>query len=648
MTRHVIIIEGVSPSVDCGAYPAKGTVGQSCVVEADIFRDGHGELAAQLLWRKKDQKRFVAEPLIPLGNDHWRASFTPKEVGTYVFTIEVWADPYSTWLFELQKKVHAGDKVVSEVLEGAALLEAAKKRAKGAARGRLGFFYDALLAAQDDGLIAVAVAETPELRELWRSFGERPHRRVLAPALELWVDRPRASFAAWYELFPRSQGQTPKVASSLREAARRLPDIAKMGFDVVYLPPIHPIGTSFRKGKNNSLIAREGDPGSPWAIGNSAGGHTAIEPALGTFADFDYFVAAAREQGLEVALDFAIQCSPDHPWVREHPEWFFHRPDGTIKYAENPPKKYQDVYPVSFDAPSAAVQEELWHALRDILLFWAERGVCTFRVDNPHTKPLPFWTWVIEEVRGRYPSVVFLAEAFTRPRVMQALAKVGFTQSYTYFTWRNTKAELTEYLIELTRGPVRHYFRPNFWPNTPDILPPILQKGGRPAFMSRLLLAATLSPLYGIYSGYELCENAGLPGREEYQDSEKYEVKVRDWDKPGNIKGLIAQLNGIRRDNVALQELTNLEFLWSENEQILFFGKKSDDNVLLIAINLDPHNVQESRVWVPPDYVGVARGERFVVDDLLSGASFQWLEDAYVRLDPEVMPGHILRLRPRG
>jgi starch synthase (maltosyl-transferring) len=472
-----------------------------------------------------------------------------------------------------------------------------------------------------------------------------PQRTPYDRVLEVVVDPERAGVAAWYELFPRSQASEAGRHGTLADTARRLPAIAAMGFDVVYLPPIHPIGRTHRKGRNNALEAEPADVGSPWAIGSEHGGHTAIEPALGTLDDFDRLVAEARVLGLDIALDYALQCSPDHPWVREHPEWFFMRPDGTIKYAENPPEKYQDIYPPNFWCED---REGLWKACRDVFLFWVDHGVRTFRVDNPHTKPLAFWAWVIAEVKREHPDVVFLAEAFTRPNPMKLLAKLGFTQSYTYFTWRNTAAELAEYLTELTQTEMAEYFRPNFFTNTPDVLHEYLQTGGRPAFQVRLLLAATLSPLYGIYSGFELCEATPVrAGSEEYLDSEKYQVRTRDWQAPGNLNEDVTRLNAIRREQRALRQLRNVTFHASDNPAILFYHKAAppggDD--LLIAVNLDPHARQISMVHVPLDDLGIAEHEAFTVEDLLTGTRYQWAGVRnYVELDPARQVGHLLRV----
>ncbi|KAF0114957.1 MAG: alpha-amylase [Rhodospirillaceae bacterium] len=464
--------------------------------------------------------------------------------------------------------------------------------------------------------------------------------------LELFVDRIGARYAAWYEMFHRSQGTEPGKGSTLRECERRLPEIRDLGFDVIYFVPVHPIGRMHRKGPNNALTSGPGDPGSPYAIGAVEGGHTAINPELGTLEDFRHFVHAAAAHGMEVALDFAIQCAPDHPWIREHPEWFKFRPDGTIKYAENPPKKYQDIVNVDFYNPDA---QGLWQALLDVVLFWVAQGVHIFRVDNPHTKPLPFWEWMIREVRRQHPQVIFLAEAFTRPPMMKMLAKVGFSQSYTYFTWRNFKWELTEYLIELTQTEVAEYMRPNFFPNTPDILPEFLQKGGRPAFMIRFVLAATLSSVYGIYNGFELCENTAVPGKEEYLNSEKYDYKVWDWDRPGNIKDLIATVNRARRENPALQELTTLRFHPAHDENILFYSKMTATraNMIFIAVTLDPFDAHECVIEMPLADMGLGEHDNYAVEELISGAKHLWSGAHHrIRLDPHTTPAMILRVIP--
>src|SRR5215510_11398001 len=527
--RSRAVIENVKPEIDCGRFPAKRTVGERMTVEADIFADGHDALLAVLLYRKDGASNWTEIPMQPLVNDRWRGTFEVDEVGNYYYALQAWVDRFESWRRAFAKKVDAGQEAALDLLAGAELVEEAAKNAAGEDSKSLSRFAATL---RGDKPAAIQSGLDDGLAELMEKYSDRRWAVTYDKQLRVNVERAKARFSTWYELFPRSFASTPGAHGTLRDCIDRLPYVAGMGFDVLYLPPIHPIGRSFRKGRNNTLEAGADDPGSPWAIGNEHGGHKAIDPALGTLADFRGLLRAARENGLEVALDYALQCSPDHPWVTEHPEWFHHRPDGTIKYAENPPKKYQDIYPLNFYGRE---REALWEEAKGILLFWIEQGVRIFRVDNPHTKPIPFWSWVIAEVQAVHPDVIFLAEAFTRPRVMQALAKVGFTQSYTYFTWRNFKQELIEYLTELTHGEMAEYFRGNFFTNTPDILPPILQQGGRPAFKMRLCLAATLSTTYGIYSGYELCENTALPGAEEYQDSEKYEIRVRDWNAPANI-----------------------------------------------------------------------------------------------------------------
>jgi starch synthase (maltosyl-transferring) len=642
--RH--IVEDVTPTVDGGRYPAKRIVGEPCVVEADIFRDGHAIIRAAIKWRCKDEVEYAESPMEPLGNDRWRGFFPLNENTRYVFVIEAWTDAYATWAADFVKKAAAGHNVSSDLQEGITILRSNADHACGGDRDLVIETADQFAAfMRTDPAQAAQLASNPSLLEVIMRFGRRDEP-TLSKLFEIIADRPKARFSSWYEMFPRSQGTIPGRPSTLREAERRLADIRAMGFDVLYLPPIHPIGLTNRKGRNNSLSADDSSPGCPWAIGGPAGGHRSIEPSLGTLADFDHFVAAAHEHGLEVALDFAIQCSPDHPWVKEHPEWFNHRPDGSIKYAENPPKEYQDIYPVNF---STRDRDNLFTELKRTVEFWINHGVYIFRVDNPHTKALSFWEWLIGSVQAEYPEVLFLAEAFTRPKMMKALAKAGFTQSYTYFTWRYTKAELTEYLTELTQTPMVDYFRPNFFTNTPDILAGILQGGGPPAFKLRAVLAATLSPSWGIYSGFELCENENVPGSEEYLGSEKYEIKVRDWDKAGNIKSFIALLNDIRRNNRALQNFTNLMFLPADNDQILFYAKTSPEgsNTLLIAVNLDPYQPQACTVIVPPASAGVTAGGRYEVTDLLTGNVYNWGEQNYVRLDPALEPAHILRVGRR-
>jgi starch synthase (maltosyl-transferring) len=638
-----VIIENVYPELDCGRYPVKRRVGDRLEVWADLFRDGHDLISAALKYRKKGSRRWLEVPMRLHDNDRWTAGFSLTENTRYEYTIEAWPDEFGTWRRDVGRKVDAGQNVELELIEGRELVEDALARSKDK---RLKETLAGFDAAGYEGRLALL--RSGEVREIMGSHPDRSASTIYPRKLEVVVDRERAVYGAWYEMFPRSQGTVPGRSATFEECEKRLPEIAGMGFDVVYLVPIHPIGKTNRKGRNNALVAAPGDPGSPYAIGSEEGGHKAVHPDLGTLEDFRHFVEATREYGMEVALDLAIQCSPDHPYVREHPDWFRFRPDGSIKYAENPPKKYQDIVNVDWDSED---RENLWREWRDVVLFWVEQGVKVFRVDNPHTKPFAFWEWAINEVQRDHPEVIFLSEAFTRPKVMKALAKLGFTQSYTYFTWRNTKWELTEYLTELTREECREYMRPNFFANTHDILPHILQFGGRPAFQTRLVLAATLSPTYGIYNGYELCENTPRGERGTtvyYQDSEVYEYKVWDWDRPGNIKSYIRRVNEIRRQNPALHELTNLSFHEAQNDNVLFYGKRTDDNAVFVAVNLDPHAPQEAHVQFPLNEIGISEDEEYVVEELITRreipARGSWF---WVRLDPESNPAEIFRIRRR-
>ncbi|MBU0674475.1 MAG: alpha-1,4-glucan--maltose-1-phosphate maltosyltransferase [Proteobacteria bacterium] len=639
-------IENVQPAVDGGRFPIKRCVGEEVRVTADIFADGHDLLGAVLLYRPVSEGAWQEVRLELRQNDVRTASFRVERLESYEYTIEAWVDHFASWQDEVRKKYQAGQDIESELLEGAALIEAAADRAVEPDRGWL--IKIALLlksAAAPSERVERGLAA--DLTALMNRYPERSQSSRYHQPLRVLVERIRARYGAWYEMFPRSTGSNPKQSGTFRDAANHLAYIAAMGFDVVYLPPIHPIGHTHRKGPNNTLAAGPDDPGSPWAIGGPEGGHKAVHPDLGTLEDFDFFVTEASRHDLEVALDIAFQCSPDHPYVREHPEWFRHRPDGSIKYAENPPKKYQDIYPLNFEGQA---WESLWHELKDVIVFWAERGVRVFRVDNPHTKPLYFWSWVIAEVRRSFPDAVFLAEAFTRPKIMHALAKAGFSQSYTYFTWRNTKPELIEYVTALTRTGVREFFRPNFFANTPDILPEFLQFGGRPAFLSRLVLAATLGASYGIYSGYELCENEAIPGTEEYHQSEKFQIRHRDWNRAESLREYIALVNRIRRDNPALHANQGLDFYPVDNEQLLFFGKSTAnlDNIILVVINLDPHHVHDGWVEVPIKELGIAPDEVYQVHDLIGAGRYLWQgERNYVRLDPAESPAQIYRLRRR-
>jgi starch synthase (maltosyl-transferring) len=671
-----VVIEKVTPLDEGGRYPLKRVSGESLVLEADIYKDGHDSLSARLKWRPLGTLDWHHAPMAPIpnGNDRWRGECAFFGNTRYEFTIEAWSNSFLTWQHEFELKFNAGlQELRSEILEGAQLLEHAASRAALlrhsddsqrlstlAAEMRCrqnGAVYELAHSAELEALMD-AYPDLSEATEFWLEppstlalVDAPPFPRSVPRYPRVIVDRPEALFAAWYEFFPRSAEGRGDRGSTFRDCLQRLDAAKAMGFDVVYFPPIHPIGLSARKGRNNAVSCQPGEPGVPYAIGNrhqncpNGGGHRDVAPELGTLEDFDWLVAQIRARGMEVALDFAINCSPDHPYVREHPEWFFARPDGSIKYAENPPKKYQDVYPLNFHNPQ---WRKLWRELTDVVSFWAERGVRIFRVDNPHTKPLAFWEYLIEKVQDRFPDTLFLSEAFTRPKMMLALAKVGFTQSYTYFTWRNTKHELSDYFSQLTTPEWAEFFRPNLWPNTPDILPVFLQQGGRPAFQIRAVLAALLSPVYGIYSGFELCENAALPNKEEYLDSEKYQWKERDWDAPGHIKELIAKLNRIRKDNRALHQFRNLRFHASQSDHILFFSKVTEarDNLLLIAVLLDPWHPHSGLVHVPLELVGCAPEDTYQVHDLLTDERFLWTGSPnYVELHPHHRVAHVFRLR---
>ncbi|HET9599465.1 MAG TPA: alpha-1,4-glucan--maltose-1-phosphate maltosyltransferase [Anaeromyxobacteraceae bacterium] len=647
-----MVVERVSPEVDGGRFAVKRTVGERLVVEADAYAEGHDAIAVVLRHRRASEDRWTEARMAPLGNDRWRAAFEIAALEPHLYTVEAWVDAFVTWRGGLEKKIAAAAVEPVDLLVGAALVEAAAGRAERARAGddarRLRTFaaelrVDGPLEARArralDGDLAALCDRHPDRR------GAGRHGREL----RVDVDRERARFSAWYELFPRSASPEPGRHGTLRDVAARLPYVAGMGFDVVYLPPIHPVGHAFRKGRNNSTEASPDDVGSPWAIGGPEGGHTAIHPPLGTMDDFRRLVARAGELGLDVALDLAFQCSPDHPWVKEHPEWFRRRPDGSIQYAENPPKKYQDVYPIEFENPR---WRELWAALLGVVEFWAAEGVRVFRVDNPHTKPFRFWEWLIAEARRARPELVFLAEAFTRPRVMYQLAKLGFAQSYTYFTWRNTKRELTRYLAELTAPPVSDFFRPCFWPNTPDILPEPLQYGGRAQFQARLVLAATLGASYGIYGpAYELLEGRAVrPGSEEYLDSEKYQLRHWDLDRPDSLRDFVARLNRIRRENPALHSNERLAFHAVDNEQLIAYSKASEDrsDLVLAVVNLDPHHVHAGWLELPLEPLGLGAGEPFQVHDLLGGGRYLWQGARnYVEIDPRAAPAQIFRVRRR-
>ncbi|MEV6205467.1 alpha-1,4-glucan--maltose-1-phosphate maltosyltransferase [Streptomyces sp. NPDC051771] len=643
----------VRPLVDCGRRPAKAVAGETFVVSATVFREGHDAVAANVVLTGPTGRPGPWTPMRELaeGSDRWGAEVTPDAEGPWTYTVEAWSDPLATWRHAARIKIPAGIDSELVLAEGAELHERAAKGVpkKGGGREAVLAAADALRDESRPAAARLAAALAPRVTQ---TLERHPLRELVSasPAFPLRVERERALYGAWYEFFPRSEGvrkvKGRTVPGSFRTAAERLPAIAAMGFDVVYLPPVHPIGETHRKGPNNSLSASPSDVGVPWAIGSPEGGHDAVHPDLGTIEDFDAFVARARELRLEVALDFALQCSPDHPWVEKHPEWFHHRPDGSIAYAENPPKKYQDIYPIAFDADMDGIVAETVRVLRH----WMDHGVRIFRVDNPHTKPVVFWERVIGEVNAQDPDVIFLAEAFTRPAMMRTLGAIGFQQSYTYFTWRNSKDELTEYLTELS-GDVAAQMRPNLFVNTPDILHAYLQEGGRPAFEARAVLAATLSPTWGIYAGYELCENTPLrAGSEEYLDSEKYQLKPRDWESAeragATITPLITALNRIRRRHPALHRLRNLTFHDTDNPQVIAYSKKEGSNTVLVVVNLDPHHTQEATVSLNMPELGLGWHETVPVRDELTGDTYHWGRNAYVRLEPGVTPAHVLVLRP--
>jgi starch synthase (maltosyl-transferring) len=646
-----VVIEHVRPSIDCGRLPAKAAVEQPLMVSADLFADGHDMLVAWVRHGRPGERRRTEVPMAATANDRWQALITPTRQGPWEFELIGLVDAYGTWLRDLRARIAAGQEVAVEFEVGALMVEDRLGREGAVRAGERGTLEKLREALRDRSLgdaARLAAAGRAGAVALMQRTADRSSASVAGP-YPLWVDRELATFSAWYEMFPRSEGAHDGRSGTFATATRRLPAIAEMGFDIVYLPPIHPIGRTFRKGRNNTLEHSPDDPGSPWAIGSDEGGHTAVHPDLGTIDDFDAFVASAESVGLSVALDYALQCSPDHPWVREHPQWFKHRPDGSIRYAENPPKRYQDIYPLDFETGDRAA---LWNALRDVVLFWIDHGVTVFRVDNPHTKAFPFWEWLIADVRRRHPDVVFLAEAFTRPRVMQRLAKIGFTQSYTYFTWRNAKWELSEYLTELSQTEMADWYRPNFWTNTPDILHATLQYGGPGAFRLRLVLAALAAPSWGMYSGYELYESTALrEGSEEYLNSEKYQYRPRDWDQPGSLAPLVARVNDIRRRHrraVALMRTLRLHHI--DNDSLLCFSRATDerDDMLLVIVNLDPAAVREGTTWLDLGALGLRDDQYYEVQDELGGGTWVWQGAAnYVRIDPAQQPAHVFSLTPR-
>jgi starch synthase (maltosyl-transferring) len=662
-SRRTIVIERVWPELDGGRHPVKRVVGDELLVTADIYADGHDLLDAALLVRADDERDWREAPMRHIDNDRWSGRMPLTRTRWHTYTIEAWRDAFGTWLDGLRKKVEAGVRVANELAEGVSLLEAALDRAEAAEAGadaiRIRDALRRLRRARSEASRA-AVVDDQQLLAAMRRHPDRRFASRYSPELEVVVDRERARFGAWYELFPRSQGRDPKrpKATTFREATWRLADIAAMGFDVVYVLPIHPIGRTNRKGRNNTLTAARGDPGSPYAIGSEAGGHDAVAPELGGLDEFVGFREAVEAHGMELAMDFAIQASPDHPYVRDHPEWFRRLPDGTIKFAENPPKKYQDIYPLDFYGTDPDARRGQWEEWRRVVLTWVERGVRIFRVDNPHTKPIPFWAWLIREVQREHPDVIFLAEAFTRPKMMRRLAKAGFTQSYTYFTWRETARELRDYLTELTASEMRQYYRGNLFANTPDINPHHLDHG-MPAFVIRFVLAATLGSSYGIYSGFELCENARLDTREEYRDSEKYEIRARDWDAPGNIKRLIGAVNRLRHERSALQLYDNLRFEAVTGERTLFYRKALPDgetdpltgypyrwrDPVYVAVNTDPTRAERAVLHPDLPAVGIGWDEPYGLIDLMTGqARRERGADLAVDLDPSAEPFRIFTL----
>jgi len=646
-TQHRrVVIEYVGPQVDGGQLPIKRVMGEEVIVTAHIFSDGHDKIQAELLYRTEDVKGFSSSIMNYTVNDEWTASFVISELKTYYYTVRACLDRFGTWQADLRKKVAAVQKVKVDLMVGSELLEQAAGRAEGADASKLRQLAKRLKEAKRVDK-AVQIALSKELADLADKYADKSDAFEFPIELAVSVSRPKALFSSWYELFPRSYGSQGKHGT-FADCERLLPDIQKLGFDVLYLPPIHPIGMTNRKGKDNSPVCKPGDPGSPWAIGSAEGGHKAVHTELGKIKDFRRLIKRAKEHDIEIAIDLAFQCSPDHPYVKEHPEWFRWRPDKTVQYAENPPKKYEDILPLNFETDQ---WKELWEELESIVVFWIKQGVRIFRVDNPHTKPFAFWQWLIAEIKKTYPKVIFLSEAFTRPKLMQRLAKLGFDQSYTYFTWRNTKHELEQYLTELTQTEVSEYLRPNFWPNTPDILPEYLQYGGQAAFIIRLVLATTLSSNYGVYGpAFELCVSDAIEDKEEYLNSEKYEIKRWDRNQGGNIRAVIERVNRARRGNPSLQEFRNLKFYQIDNNMMIAYGKATRDssNITIMVVNLDPYHKQSGWLNLPLDELGIDPGQPYLLHDILSNDKYIWQGSRnYLELDPQVMPAHILKVHRR-
>lgn len=646
--RERIVIGAVSPEINGGRFPTKGIIGDRVKVEADIYADGHDVLSARLLFRHETEADWKERPMQLLVNDRWRGSFVAAKAGTYYFTITAWVDRFQTWRHDFQKRVKARQADIDiHLLVGADLIERAARRGRGVDKDFLREWVETLESKSINLKDRIKLAMSSRVGRLMDRYADRDHAVTYPGKPAVLVERKKARFSTWYEMFPRSCTQEPGRHGTFKDCESYLPYIAEMGFDVLYFPPIHPIGITNRKGKNNAVTARPEDPGTPWAIGSEEGGHKSIHSQLGTIEDLKQLMKKAGKYGIEIALDIAFQCSPDHPYVKEHPEWFLWRPDGTIQYAENPPKKYQDIYPLYFETEK---WRELWDELKSVVIFWAEQGIRIFRVDNPHTKPFKFWEWLIDGVKKEYPDIIFLAEAFTRPKVMYQLAKLGFTQSYTYFTWRNTREEITEYLTELTQTEVKDFFRPNFWPNTPDILHEYLQTGGRPAFMTRLALSATLGASYGIYGpAYELMENIPREkGSEEYLNSEKYEIKHRDIGRQDSLRDFIARVNAIRRENPALRDNANLWFNATDNDRIICYSKHTEDlsSIVLVVINLDPAQTMSGWVNIPLAAWGLDPKQPFEAYELLNHTGHVWREEwNYVELNPHVCPVHIFSIK---
>ncbi|MDX1627185.1 MAG: alpha-1,4-glucan--maltose-1-phosphate maltosyltransferase [Fulvivirga sp.] len=639
--RKRTVIENVSPQINKGEFYCKRVVGQAVMVEADIYADGHDVIRAEIAFKHEKEKSWQQIDMAHEVNDRWLGVFVVAKQGLYEFKVHSWVDYALSWQHNIERKIQDGQQVEVELKDGIEYLKSVRKKATTKEKT---YLEEVIKAFKDKKSYkkAVKAAVSDKLHQLLMKYPMQDFKTT-HPALKIYVDRKKALFSTWYEFFPRSTAPVEGKHGTFKDCRKVLPHVAAMGFDVVYFPPVHPIGTAFRKGKNNSTKAEKGDVGSPWAIGNEAGGHTAIHKELGTLKDFKSVIEKARELKMEIAMDFALQCAPDHPFVKENPEWFKWRADGTVQYAENPPKKYQDILPIYFETED---WENLWNELTEIALYWVKQGVSIFRVDNPHTKPFAFWQFLISKVKTQNPDVIFLSEAFTKPKVMQRLAKVGFSQSYTYFTWRNTKQELMEYMTELTKTDLSEYFRPNFWPNTPDINPYILQSGNQNIFITRYVLAATLSSNIGIYGPvFEQMVHEAIIGKEEYLNSEKYEVKHWDWSKTNKLKSIITLVNQIRKENIALQETNNIEFCSLDNDQLLAFHKGLGENHLLIVINLDPYHMQSGWVQVPMAKVGLQDGDDFRVHDLVTQQTYFWSKEwNYVALDPNALPFHLFKI----